>query len=225
MTSGSGGERRNYDIIRGMERTTVQVGSYEVNCSILSADGRAVVVDPGSEGERIAGLLARAGLEPVAILLTHAHFDHIGGVEALQKAFPGLPVYAHPDDTVMFAHPFNQSPPDYPLAPRPANLRDARQFAADAPSPELAGIETIPTPGHTPGGVCYYLPAEKLLLAGDTLFAGSAGRTDFPGGSMNRLMASLKTLAELPGDTLVVPGHGPTTTIAREKSSNPFLLA
>ena len=85
-------------------------------------------------------------------------------------------------------------------------------------------MAVIPTPGHTPGGVCYHFPADKLLLSGDTLFAGSAGRTDFPGGSMNKLMASLKTLAELPDDTLVIPGHGPHTTIAAEKATNPFLI-
>jgi len=208
-----------------MDRFTIQVGSYEVNCSIVSEGARALVVDPGSEGDRIARLLAQKGLEPAAILLTHGHFDHIGGVNDLQAAFPGLPVYVHPDDTVMFGHPFNQNPPDYPLAVRPRDIRDARDLPADAPTLGFTGtMAVIPTPGHTPGGVCYHFPADKLLLSGDTLFAGSAGRTDFPGGSMNKLMASLKTLAELPDDTLVIPGHGPHTTIAAEKATNPFLV-
>jgi glyoxylase-like metal-dependent hydrolase (beta-lactamase superfamily II) len=208
-----------------MDRFTIQVGSYEVNCSIVSEGARALVVDPGSEGERIARLLAQKGLEPAAILLTHGHFDHIGGVNDLQAAFPGLPVYVHPDDTVMFGHPFNQNPPDYPLADRPRDIRDARTLPADAPTLGFTcAMAVIPTPGHTPGGVCYHFPADKLLLSGDTLFAGSAGRTDFPGGSMNKLMASLKTLAELPDDTLVIPGHGPHTTIAAEKATNPFLV-
>lgn len=208
-----------------MDRFTVSVGSYEVNCSLVSTAGRALVVDPGSEGARLVRLLAQKGLEPAAILLTHGHFDHIGGVHELQAAFPDLPVYVHPDDTVMFGHPFNQSPPDYPLAPRPANIRDARSLATDAPALGFtAPVETIHTPGHTPGGVCYHFPADALLLSGDTLFAGSAGRTDFPGGSMNRLMASLKALTALPDATLVIPGHGPHTTIAAEKATNPFLI-
>jgi glyoxylase-like metal-dependent hydrolase (beta-lactamase superfamily II) len=88
---------------------------------------------------------------------------------------------------------------------------------------DAPGCEIIETPGHTPGGVCYYFPAEKLLLAGDTLFAGSVGRTDLPGGDMATLMRSLKKLTDLPGDTLVIPGHGMHTTISAEKASNPFL--
>ena len=197
-----------------MDRLTIQVGSFEVNCSILSRNDEAWIVDPGNEGERIADLLAKKGLVPAAILLTHAHFDHIGAVNALQDAFPDLPVYLHPADMPMFAHPLNQLPPDYPAANPPRNVRDATTFAA---------ATVIETPGHTPGGVCYFFPSEKLLLAGDTLFAGSVGRTDLPGGDMATLMNSLARLTALPDDTLVIPGHGPRTTIADEKRGNPFL--
>ena len=199
-----------------MERLTIEVGSYGVNCTILSDEGRAWIVDPGQEGERIVALLKKKGLEPAAILLTHAHFDHIGGIPAIQRAFPGTPVYVGDGDTVMFGHPFNQNPPDYPPVPRPDGVRDVDTL--DVPQ-----IRVIHTPGHTPGGVCYYIPADGLLLSGDTLFAGSVGRTDFPGGSMAALVESLKALTGLPGETLVVPGHGPLTTIADEKRSNPYL--
>ena len=197
-----------------MQRITLQVGSFEVNCSILSDGTATFVVDPGAEGARIVAELERRALAPSAILLTHAHFDHIGAVAALQAKWPDLPVYVHPDDIAAFTHPLNCFPPDYPSVARPANLRDAREF------PHAAVIET---PGHTPGGVCYHFAADKLLLSGDTLFAGSVGRTDFPGGSMPTLLASLQKLTALPDDTRVVPGHGPETTIRAEKDGNPFL--
>ena len=190
-----------------------------MNCSILSDVGQAWIVDPGSEGERIVGLLAKKGLVPAAILLTHAHFDHISGIPALQKAFPELPVYVHPGDVPMFGHPFNQMGGEYASIGVPANVRDV----ADLPA-ALPGVQVLHTPGHTPGGVCYFFPADKLLLSGDTLFAGSVGRTDFPGGSMARMMDSLQALMKLPDDTLVIPGHGGHTTIGDEKRTNPYIV-
>ena len=201
-----------------MERLTIAVGSYEVNCSILSKEGKAYIVDPGQEGERIIGLLAKKGLEPAAILLTHAHFDHITGIAALQKAFPELPVYVHSADRKMFGHPFNQMPSEYASIGTPANLREA-----DDISLELPELKVLHTPGHTPGGVCLQFEADSLLLSGDTLFAGSCGRTDFPGGSMTTLTESLQRLAKLPPATVVVPGHGASTTIGREIETNPYL--
>lgn len=202
-----------------MERLTIQVGSYEVNASILSGEGKAWLVDPGQEGGRIVELLAKKGLEPAGILLTHAHFDHISGIPAIKAAFPALPVYVHPGDRPMFGHPYNQLPGEYDSIGVPGDLRDVAEL-----KPALPEAEVIETPGHTPGGVCYYFAKDKLLLSGDTLFAGSIGRTDFPGGSMARMMESLKTLTSLPDDTLVIPGHGPHTTIGREKKTNPYLV-
>ena len=202
-----------------MERLTIGVGSYEVNCSILSKDGRAYIVDPGQEGDRIIGLLAKKGLEPAAVLLTHAHFDHITGIAELQKAFPDLPVYVHAADRPMFGHPFNQVPGEYSSIGTPANLRDV----GDLPK-ELPEMSVIHTPGHTPGGVCYHLAADRLLLSGDTLFARSIGRTDFPGGSMPEMLVSLKKLMQLPDDTVVIPGHGMFTTIGDEKGGNPYVI-
>lgn len=198
-----------------MERLTIQVGSYEVNCSIISENGKAWIVDPGQEGARIASLLEKKGLVPEAVLLTHAHFDHITGIAELQKLFPGLPVFVHKADTVMFGHPFNQMPGEYASIGVPSGIRDVN---------DLKICEVIHTPGHTPGGVCYHFSEDKLLLSGDTLFAGSIGRTDFPGGSMSMMMESLKKLMALPDDTLVIPGHGSHTTIGREKASNPYLV-
>ncbi len=200
-----------------MERLTIEVGSYGVNCTLLMDGDKAYIVDPGHEGDRILELLAKRNLTPAAILLTHAHFDHITGIKALQKAHPDLPVYVNFADKPMFGHLMNQLPFEYASIGVPANLKSVDTLNHPA-------IQIIPTPGHTPGGVCYYLPQEKLLLSGDTLFAGSIGRTDFPGGNMREMMDSLKKLMELPDDTTVVPGHGSETTIARERRSNPYIV-
>ena len=201
-----------------MKRVNLEVGAYGVNCSILIVDTKAWLVDPGADADTIIRMLTKEGLSPTAILLTHGHFDHIGAIPALQKAYPDLPVYVSNDDARVLTHPFNQMPPDYPAIPMPANLRDAATLILPV------DVQVIATPGHTPGGVCYYFPTEKLLLSGDTLFAGSIGRTDFPGGDMKAMTASLKTLTALPDDVTVVPGHGPLTTIAAEKRGNPFLI-
>ena len=200
-----------------MERLTIQVGGFEVNCSILSENGRAWIVDPGQKSDRIIDLLAKKGLEPAAILLTHGHFDHIGGIPGLLERFPDLPVYLHEKDAPMIGHPLNQLPPEYPSFQKPRNLATLDKLEG------LENLEILETPGHTPGGVCYYFPKDKLLLSGDTLFAGSVGRTDLPGGDMATLMDSLRKLVALPDDTLVIPGHGMHTRIALEKSGNPFL--
>ena len=195
-----------------LSRVTVAVGSYGVNCSVLTVGGGTWIVDPGDEPARIVDALK--GAVPTAILLTHAHFDHVGAVTALQERFPGLPLYVHPEDVRYLGHPMNRCPPDYPGIPVPRDIRDCRT---------LEGVTVIETPGHTPGGVCYHFPDARLVLTGDTLFAGSVGRTDFPGGDMARMIESLKRLIELPEATTVVPGHGDETTIATEKRRNPFL--
>ena len=199
-----------------MERLTIEVGSYEVNCSILSADGRAWIVDPGQEGARILALLAQKGLEPAGILLTHAHFDHISAIPALQAAHPELPVYIHPADTPMFGHPLNQCGAEYPSTGTPKGVRDVNDLPAALP-----GLQVLHTPGHTPGSVCFR--CGDSLFAGDTLFAGSCGRTDLPGGSSKDMAASLRRLAALEGDCTVYPGHGETSTLSAEREGNPYV--
>lgn len=203
-----------------MQIHTIQVGTFGVNCAFVENEGKALIIDPGQEAARIIAALENKGWEPEAILLTHGHFDHINGIPGLLERFPDLPVYVSEEDAKVMSHPMNSLPPEYSPVTVPAkNLKtDLHNFSF-----LTFHFSFIPTPGHTPGGVCYFFPQEKLLLSGDTLFAGSIGRTDLPGGDMATLMRSLNSLRSLPEDTVVIPGHGMTTTIGRELASNPFL--
>ena len=203
-----------------MQIHTIQVGTFGVNCAFVENEGKVLVIDPGQEADRIIAALENKGWEPEAILLTHGHFDHINGIPGLLERFPDLPVYVSKEDAKVMSHPMNTLPPEYlPVTVPAKNLKtDLHNFSF-----LTFHFSFIPTPGHTPGGVCYFFPQEKLLLSGDTLFAGSIGRTDLPGGDMATLMRSLDSLRSLPEDTVVIPGHGMTTTIGRELASNPFL--
>ena len=197
----------------------IPVGAYEANCVILWVGEDALVLDPGQDAELLLAFLSGRNLRLRAILLTHGHFDHVNGIPRILEKNPSVPVYAHPSDWVMFGHPMNRNPPDYPGVGKPANLHDIRDIVKDFPS---FGFEVLETPGHTPGSVC--VKTGTLLLSGDTLFAGSVGRTDLPGGSFSVLEKSIRReLLTLPENVLVYPGHGPRTTVGNEKRSNPYL--
>lgn len=206
-----------------MEKEVLPIGPIEANCIILWSDpAKAWIVDPGADAEAIAGFCERRGLVPGLVALTHGHFDHIGAVPGLVAKWPGLAVHLAPADEKIAFSPLNAWPPHYSATPRPATLvADLVEGAVL----ECGGLsaKVLYTPGHTPGSVCLHFEREELILTGDTLFAGSCGRTDFPGGSMKDMGASLKRLATLPPSTEVVPGHGAATTIAREVESNPFM--
>jgi len=203
-----------------LQRTTFAVGPLACNCSILSdSEARtATVVDPGAEVEVVLRHLAGLRCKLEAILITHAHIDHIGGAAELKRR-TGAPVWLHPRDLGLYGLLGWQAsllglPPSESTAIDAALDRNAR----------LGAIQVIETPGHSAGSVSLYLPQQDLLLAGDTLFAGSIGRTDLPGGDYDTLLRSIhSSLLTLPDSTLVVPGHGPETTIARERRTNPFL--
>ena len=190
---------------------TLTVGSYETNCYIVRAAGSStcVVIDPGYEPRAVWGQIQALGLEIQAILLTHGHFDHVGGVKALQKE-ARCPVYLHPADLTL--------PESLTAGPlEPTNLLE------DGQTLELAGLSlrVLSTPGHTPGSVCYV--AEEALFSGDTLFCRSCGRTDLPGGSWPEMEGSLKRLGALDYHGPVYPGHGPATHMDRERAYNPYL--
>lgn len=198
------------------------VGGFEVNCYVVSNDnGKALVIDPGADGDEIASLLERHHLSVAAYLITHGHMDHISALAELVSIQPA-PVAIHPADEKWAFANSNQMLPYYGVPARPPS--PIRHLADGQEWNDIGiGYRILATPGHTPGGVSFYFPQENALFTGDTLFAGSVGRTDFPGGDDRVLGESLVRLAGLPGQTAVYSGHGPQTTIRQEKATNPFL--
>ncbi len=208
-------------MLKAMNYEVLPVGPYAANCSVLWEDtGQAWVVDPGEEGDRILAFLEKRGLRAGVVVLTHAHFDHISAVNRVLAVHP-VKAYLHRDDVAMAFSPLNAMLP-YRATARPATLDHSK---GDGEALACGGLTArlIHTPGHTPGGWCLYFEGEGLLVAGDTLFAGSVGRTDFPGGSAEALQRSLERLKTLPDATRVICGHGPMTTIGAEKRGNPYL--
>ncbi len=206
----------------------ITVGPLQANCYLLAeGSGKpAAIIDPGGDGPLINAVVERDKLQPVVIINTHGHIDHIAANSYLKKIYP-VPLLIHEDDAPGLSDPalnlsgigfgnFSSPPPD-------RLLRDGDIIEVGA-----LRLEVLHTPGHTPGGISllFRRPYEQdLVFTGDTLFAGGVGRTDFPGGSMEDLLNSIRNkLLVLPEDTIVYPGHGPASTIGREKASNPFLI-
>ncbi len=189
---------------------TLTLGSFQTNCYIGEENGRCVILDPGYEPEKILAFLQEKALEPEAILLTHGHFDHVGGVEALMAA-TGCGLYMHRAD--------HSQPAIYKML-YPLTGRLSPTFVQEGDMVPL-GLTVLETPGHTPGSVCYW--GQGILFTGDTLFQGSCGRTDLPGGSGKTLRESLKRLAALEENLTLYPGHGESTDLAGEKRYNPYL--
>jgi glyoxylase-like metal-dependent hydrolase (beta-lactamase superfamily II) len=200
------------------------VGPLRCNCTILGdeATHEAIVVDPGDNIPEILAHLQKHGLTVRQIVVTHAHIDHVGGAAILKKV-TGAPVLLHQQDLGLLGAMEMQAGwlgvPTPQVAPPDASADDGLVIGLAA----LPG-EVLHTPGHTPGSICLLFPGQNLLLAGDTLFAGSIGRTDLPGGDGRQILRSLRDrLLVLPDKTRVLPGHGPQTTIGEERQSNPFL--
>jgi hydroxyacylglutathione hydrolase len=209
-----------------MIRETMAVGLLQCNCTILGDETtrEAIVVDPGDGADltRLQAVLARHGLTVKAIVITHAHIDHIGGAATL-KTLTGAPVYMNANDGDLYQHLDDQAGW---LNIAPPERTDIDVDARDGDSLRLGEtpLHLIHTPGHTQGSVCLFCPAEHLLIAGDTLFRDSIGRTDLPGGDGHKILDSIHTrLLTLPEETEVICGHGPGTSIGREKDRNPFL--
>ena len=202
------------------------LGAYQTNCYVLRESETAkdcLIVDTGLEAGELVDFLSEHKLNAVAVVLTHGHADHITGIGALRAKFPNLKVYIHKLDSKMLTKPMSNLSI---LTGRFFKTEPADFSIEDGATIEQAGIKlkVLHTPGHTPGGICLYSEEHAIIFVGDTLFADSVGRTDFPGGSMTKLIKGIKEkLCVLPDDTIVYPGHGPATTIGREKTNNPYL--
>ena len=206
---------------------TLVLGDFQTNCFCVRQNdevSECLIIDPGMGAEVLVQMLKEKGYTPVEILLTHGHADHIGGVESLRQHWPGVRVSIHKDDAGMLTNPADNLSlmAGVMVQARPAEvLLNSEDIYYEA-----AGLrfKVLHTPGHTPGGICLYASDEDILFAGDTLFAGSVGRSDFPGGDHRVLIDMIRQkLLILPGKTMVYTGHGPATTIGDEKESNPFL--
>lgn len=200
------------------------VGPLQCNCSVLGDEETrdAIVIDPGDDIDDIVAILERHGLQVKMIVITHAHIDHIGGAAKLKK-LTGAPVYMNENDIWLYeqmdmqARWIGVAPPERTPIDHPLREGDKLMLG-------LTELHAIHTPGHTEGSSCLWIPGENKLIAGDTLFLGSIGRTDLPGGDHDTILRSIHAkLLPLPEETTVITGHGQATTIGREKRSNPFL--
>lgn len=206
-------------ILRG-----IVVGPVQTNCYFLKhkETGELVIIDPGAESERIIYALEKLQGKPAAILLTHGHYDHICAANELREHY-GIPVYAAKAEEGLLADTYSNLSADWSGVPYTVKadvyLEDSTVFEAGGFS-----VKMLLTPGHTPGSCCYWIEDEGVCLSGDTVFCGSCGRTDLPGGSMSSMRQSLNRLLHLlPGSTEIYPGHGEATDAEFERKNNPYL--
>jgi glyoxylase-like metal-dependent hydrolase (beta-lactamase superfamily II) len=200
------------------------VGPLQCNCSVIGdeATHEAMVIDPGDDIDDVLALVKKHNLQVKQIVITHAHIDHVGGAMKLRAA-TGAPILLNENDQALLKMLDMQAQWVGMRSPGKVEI-DASVGQADTLTTGQIASTVLHTPGHTEGSICLYFPAEKKLIAGDTLFAGSIGRTDLPGGSFEKIIQSLHgTVLALPDETVVVPGHGPLTTVGEERESNPFL--
>jgi len=198
------------------------VGEFQANCFIIWGDlGEAIVIDPGAEAERINEFLCERDLGVACCLLTHGHVDHVSAVSEVARTWDA-PIALHAEDACWTFNERNSMQPFYGAPATPERDLEILQ-AGDEREEGGLPYTVLWTPGHTPGSVCFYFSEESALFSGDTLFAGSVGRTDLPGGDGRLLAESLRSLAAMPDSLAVYPGHGPVTRLGTEKRENVFL--
>ncbi|KAB2338509.1 MBL fold metallo-hydrolase [Cytobacillus depressus] len=208
-----------------MEWYQLPLGPLQTNCYILSKEnGKCLIFDPGEESEKLSNIIQQKSLQPVAIILTHAHFDHIGAVDDIREEYE-IPVYIHEKEADWLIDPALNGSGRYEMieniSGKPADffIRNEQEMTIG----EFT-FQIYETPGHSPGSISIYFKEGDLVVAGDALFNGSIGRTDLPGGNHDLLLNSIhQKLLTLPEETTVLSGHGPATTIGQEMDSNPFL--
>lgn len=203
----------------------VPLGPLQTNCYLIYNDSKScLIVDPGDNPKKLSSVIEQLELKPAAILLTHAHFDHIGAVDSIRDKY-ALKVYMHEKEKEWLTDPALNGSKHFMLS-NMITAREADHFfpgEGDVTIGEF-NFSVFETPGHSPGSVSFYFPEHHFVAAGDALFQGSIGRTDLPGGNHNQLIRSIhEQLMVLPEETEVLPGHGATTTIGYEMDSNPFL--
>jgi hydroxyacylglutathione hydrolase len=205
-----------------MQLKILPTGAFAANCSIVwNEPDKAMVFDPGADAALLIDELRKNDLTPCAYILTHGHIDHISALPEMLEEMPA-PVYMHKNDAIWAFTPINSIDGYESVKNMPKNIvTDITDGSVIEAGTLTARI--ICTPGHTPGGMCCFFESENLLIAGDTLFNGSVGRTDLPGGDWNTLETSLSKLMELDDSTAVICGHGPNTTIGNERNANPFI--
>jgi hydroxyacylglutathione hydrolase len=202
------------------------LGDFETNCYVLRSNEQAkecLIIDTGLDVGALPAFIDKQKLTPVAAVITHGHIDHIAGIDALREKFPAMTIYIHKLDANLLTDTIGNLSS---MTGGSFSTEQADCLVEEGDEIDQTGIKlrVIHTPGHTPGGICLYAEQDGVIFVGDTLFAGSIGRTDFPGGDMSLLIEGIKQkLFALPDKTVVYPGHGPQTTIGREKTGNPFL--
>ncbi len=209
-----------------MKWTQIPLGPLQTNCYVIENDDKeAIIFDPGGDGEAFVQWLNNQGLKPLAILLTHAHFDHIGAVDDVRDAF-SVPVYLHENEQEWLLDPIKNRSTNFFGEEQAITVKKADHIIREEGRLTIGSyvFNIFETPGHSPGSVSFYLEKEAIVFSGDALFAQSIGRTDLPGGNQKQLLESIhQKLLDLPEETVVACGHGPTTTIGQEMDGNPFL--